>query len=208
GGGPGAGPVCVAVHLAQFLPAPIVERQGDRFIQAVPASSIGRVRSFMGNFGVLVRAYAYIRAIGGEGLREVSEQAVLSANYLRQRLKGAFDLPYDRNCMHEFVLSGSRQKRESGVRTIDIAKRLLDYGFHPPTVYFPLLVDEALMVEPTETESLESLDEFAEAMLAIARECQSDPDTVKGAPYTTPVRRLDEARAARDPILRFRPTKD
>ncbi|MDP2233869.1 MAG: aminomethyl-transferring glycine dehydrogenase subunit GcvPB, partial [Actinomycetota bacterium] len=145
GGGPGAGPVCVTSDLAQFLPGPIVERQGDRFNQVAPAFSIGRVRSFMGNFGVLVRAYAYIRAIGGEGLREVSEQAVLSANYLRQRLKAAFDLPYDRNCMHEFVLSGARQKRESGVRTLDIAKRLLDYGFHPPTVYFPLLVDEALM---------------------------------------------------------------
>lgn len=203
GGGPGSGPVCVTEELSRYLPGPVVGRDKDRFFAVTPDASIGRVRSFFGNFGVVVRAYAYVRALGGEGLREVSEQAVLSANYLRQRLKSAFDLPYDRVCMHEFVLSGSRQKKAAGVRTLDIAKRLLDYGFHPPTVYFPLLVEEALMVEPTETESLESLDAFAEAMLAIALECESDPETVKGAPYTTPVLRLDEARAAREPVLRF-----
>jgi glycine dehydrogenase subunit 2 len=154
---------------------------------------------------VLVRAYAYVRALGGTGLREASEQAVLSANYLKERLKGTFDLPYDRTCMHEFVLSGARQKREHGVRTLDVAKRLLDHGFHPPTVYFPLLVEEALMIEPTETESLESLDAFADAMLAIAEEIAADPELVKGAPYTTPVRRLDEAKAAREPDLRWTP---
>jgi glycine dehydrogenase subunit 2 len=206
GGGPGAGPVCVTDALAPYLPGPVPYRRDDgSYGLAQPARSIGRVRSFYGNFGVLVRAYAYMRALGGRGLREASEQAVLSANYLKERLRGAYDLPYDRTCMHEFVLSGSRQKREYGVRTLDVAKRLLDHGFHPPTVYFPLIVDEALMIEPTETESLEELDRFAEAMLAIAREAADDPELVKGAPYTTPVRRLDEAGAARNPDLRYRP---
>lgn len=205
GGGPGAGPVCVTSDLAPYLPGPVPVREDDgSFGLGYPEHSIGRVRSFYGNFGVLVRAYAYVRALGGEGLREASEQAVLSANYLKERLRGAYDLPYDRTCMHEFVLSGSRQKRESGVRTLDIAKRLLDYGIHPPTVYFPLIVDEALMIEPTETESLEDLDRFAEAMLAIAEEAATDAELVKGAPYTTPVRRLDEAGAARKPDLRYR----
>ncbi|MHB9002691.1 MAG: PLP-dependent aminotransferase family protein, partial [Coriobacteriia bacterium] len=207
GGGPGAGPVCVSAALAAYLPSPVISRDGDRFFAEAPVSSIGRVRSFHGNFGVLVRAYAYIRALGGQGLRAASEQAVLSANYLKERLKGAFDLPYDRTCMHEFVLSGSRQKRDTGVRTLDIAKRLLDHGYHPPTVYFPLLVDEAIMIEPTETESLSDLDSFADAMLAIARECHEYPDTIKHAPYTTPVRRLDEARAAREPDLRWLPAE-
>ncbi|MBE0416249.1 MAG: aminomethyl-transferring glycine dehydrogenase subunit GcvPB [Coriobacteriia bacterium] len=206
GGGPGAGPVCVTEALAPYLPGPVPFRREDgSYGFAQPASSIGRVRSFYGNFGILVRAYAYVRALGGEGLREVSEQAVLSANYLKERLREAYDLPYDRTCMHEFVLSGSRQKREYGVRTFDIAKRLLDHGFHPPTVYFPLIVEEALMIEPTETESLEELDRFADAMIAIAEEASRDPELVKGAPYTTPVRRLDEAGAARNPDLRYRP---
>ncbi len=205
GGGPGAGPVCVTERLSPYLPGPVPVRAVDgSFEFAWPERSIGRVRSFYGNFGILVRAYAYVRALGGEGLREVSEQAVLSANYLKERLRQAYDLPYDRTCMHEFVLSGSRQKREHGVRSLDIAKRLLDHGFHPPTVYFPLIVDEALMIEPTETESLEELDRFADAMLAIAEEAATDPDLVKSAPYTTPVRRLDEAGAARNPDLRYR----
>lgn len=205
GGGPGAGPVCVTERLTPYLPGPVPVRAADGSLEfAWPERSIGRVRSFYGNFGILVRAYAYVRALGGEGLREVSEQAVLSANYLKERLRQAYDLPYDRTCMHEFVLSGSRQKREHGVRTLDIAKRLLDHGFHPPTVYFPLIVDEALMIEPTETESLEELDRFADAMLAIAEEAATDPDLVKSAPYTTPVRRLDEAGAARNPDLRYR----
>ncbi len=208
GGGPGAGPVCVIEELAQYLPGPVPIRLDDgTFTLAEPEESIGRIRSFYGNFGVLVRAYAYVRALGAEGLREVSEQAVLSANYLKERLKGAFELPYDRTCMHEFVLSGSRQKREGGVRTLDVAKRLLDYGFHPPTVYFPLIVEEALMIEPTETEPLAALDAFAEAMLKIAEEAATDPELVRGAPYTTPVRRLDEAGAARDPRLRWVPSE-
>jgi glycine dehydrogenase subunit 2 len=205
GGGPGAGPVCVTPTLAAYLPGPVPVRLDDgSFGFGWPAASIGRVRSSYGNFGVLVRAYAYVLALGGEGLREASEQAVLSANYLKERLKGAYDLPYDRPCMHEFVLSGARQRKANGVRTLDIAKRLLDHGVHPPTIYFPLIVDEALMIEPTETESLEDLDRFADAMLAIAAEAASDPDLLHGAPYTTPVRRLDEARAVKRPDLRWK----
>lgn len=206
GGGPGSGPVCVGEDIAPYLPGPVPYRREDgSYGLGRPSRSIGRVRSFYGNFGVLVRAYAYVRALGGTGLRDVSEQAVLSANYLKERLREAYDLPYDRTCMHEFVLSGARQKRDHGVRTLDIAKRLLDHGFHPPTVYFPLIVEEALMIEPTETESLEELDRFADAMLAIAEEAATDPELVRGAPYTTPVRRLDEAGAARKPDLRYRP---
>ena len=209
GGGPGAGPVCVTAELASYLPGPVpVAFDDGTFGLDWPEFSIGRVRSFYGNFGVLVRAYTYVRALGADGLRDAAELAVLSANYLRVRLKEAFELPYDRICMHEFVLSGARQKRESGVRTLDMAKRLLDHGFHPPTVYFPLLVDEALMIEPTETEPLSELDAFAEAMLAIAREAADDPEMVKHAPYTTPVRRLDEAGAARQPDLRWRPVEE
>jgi glycine dehydrogenase subunit 2 len=199
----------VTAELASYLPGPVpVAFDDGTFGLDWPEFSIGRVRSFYGNFGVLVRAYTYVRALGADGLRDAAELAVLSANYLRVRLKEAFELPYDRICMHEFVLSGARQKRESGVRTLDMAKRLLDHGFHPPTVYFPLLVDEALMIEPTETEPLSELDAFAEAMLAIAREAADDPEMVKHAPYTTPVRRLDEAGAARQPDLRWRPVEE
>lgn len=209
GGGPGSGPVCVTSELSRFLPGPIPARvSAGAWGLAWPEASIGRVRSFYGNFGVLVRAYVYVRALGGEGLTEVSEQAVLSANYLKERLREAFELPYDRHCMHEFVLSGAERRQETGVRTLDVAKRLLDHGFHPPTVYFPLLVEEALMIEPTETESLEALDRFADAMIAIAEEAERDPELVKGAPYTTPVRRLDEAGAARKPDLRWRPASE
>ncbi|MFA5843524.1 MAG: aminomethyl-transferring glycine dehydrogenase subunit GcvPB [Coriobacteriia bacterium] len=209
GGGPGAGPVAVREHLAPYLPGPLVRRCDDGSLDLhTPERSIGRVRSFFGNVGVLVRAYAYIRALGGEGLSEVSEQAVISANYLKERLKSAWDLPYDRTCMHEFVLSGARMRREHGVRTLDVAKRLLDHGFHPPTVYFPLIVEEALMIEPTETEDLETLDAFADAMLTIAVEAAEHPDVVVGAPYSTPVRRLDEAGAAKHPDLRWRPSPD
>jgi len=204
GGGPGAGPVAVTRELARYLPGPVVGRGKGAYRWETPEASIGRVRAYAGNFGVLVRAYAYIRGLGAEGLVEVSEQAVLSANYLKERLREAYDLPFDRPCMHEFVLSGNRQRAEGGVRTLDIAKRLLDYGFHPPTVYFPLIVPEALMIEPTETESLEELDAFADAMLAIAREAKEDPGLVMGAPYTTPVRRLDEASAARNPDLAYK----
>jgi len=203
GGGPGAGPVCVSRELAQYLPGPITRSTPKGFVFAWPEASIGRVRSYYGNFGVLVRAYAYVRALGASGLREVAHQAVLSANYLKERLKEAYVLPYDRTCMHEFVLSGAGLKRDHGVRTLDVAKRLLDYGYHPPTVYFPLLVEEAIMIEPTETEPLSALDAFVDAMLAIADEARTAPDLVKNAPYITPVRRLDEARAARTPDLRW-----
>ncbi len=204
GGGPGAGPVCVIEGLTDFLPGPLPVRMDDGTYGVLrPGHSIGRVRSFFGNFGVMVRAYAYVRAVGGEGLREVAEQAVLSANYLKELLKGAYELPYDRTCMHEFVLSGAKLKRDYGVRTLDVAKRLLDHGFHPPTVYFPLIVEEALMIEPTETEPLDALDAFANAMLAIAEEAATDAAVVNSAPYTTPVRRVDEVRAAREPELRW-----
>jgi glycine dehydrogenase subunit 2 len=204
GGGPGSGPVCVSESLARFLPGPLPVLFDDgAYGLGWPEDTIGRVRSFCGNFGVLVRAYAYVRALGAQGLTDVAEQAVLSANYLKVKLQDAFEVPYGATCMHEFVMSGERQKREYGVRTLDMAKRLLDYGFHPPTVYFPLLVHEAMMIEPTETEPLASLDAFAEALLAIAEEAASDPELVRHAPYTTPVRRLDEAGAARNPDLRF-----
>lgn len=208
GGGPGAGPVCVTDALAKFLPAPVVVQKGDGYVLARPARSIGRMRSFAGNFGVLVRAYAYIRAVGGDGLAEVSEQAVVSANYLMARLKDAFEVPYERSCMHEFVASAASFRKKHGVRTLDIAKRLLDFGVHPPTVYFPLIVEEALMIEPTETESLETLDAFVDAMLAIAKEAEQDPDLLHGAPYTTPVRRLDEARAVKEPDLAWKPPSE
>ncbi len=203
GGGPGAGPVCVSEQLAPYLPGPVVQCGPDGFTLVKPADSIGRVRSFYGNVGVLIRAYAYILSSGGDGLRAVSEQAVLSANYLMARLRNAYALPYERTCMHEFVLSASRQKKANAVRALDIGKRLLDYGIHPPTVYFPLLVEEALMIEPTETEPLSSLDRFISVMMAIAEEAESDPDVPKNAPYTTVVRRLDEARAARELDLRW-----
>jgi len=206
GGGPGSGPICVTEELAPFLPGPLpVEFEDGSFGLGWPENTIGRVRAGYGNFGVMVRAYSYIVALGAEGLREVAEQAVLSANYLKVRLQDTFDVPYGRTCMHEFVMSGGKQKRESGVRTLDMAKRLLDFGFHPPTIYFPHLVDEAMMIEPTETEPLEALDAFVDVMIRIAAEAASDPELVKGSPYSTPVRRLDEAGAARNPDLRWNP---
>jgi len=206
GGGPGACALLVKRHLEPFLPLPVVRRVGDRYaLDWNRPHSIGRVRAFYGNFGNLVRAYAYLRTLGAEGLRAVAEHAVLHANYLRVRLAPFYEIPYSRICKHEFVLSGVRQKRRSGVTAQDIAKRLLDYGFYAPTVYFPLIVEEALMVEPTETESLQVLDAFAEAMIAIDRESQENPEVLKTAPHTTPVRRLDEVRAARYPDLRWRP---
>ena len=205
GGGPGAGPIVVKDHLRPFLPTPHVrQNEGNGgYVLAAPEHSIGRLGLFSGNFGVLVRAYAYILSLGAEGLRDISEAAVLNANYIQARLKEAYRLPYKRRCMHEVVLSGSRQKA-SGVKTLDIAKRLIDYGFHPPTIYFPLIVDEALMIEPTESESKETLDAFCDAMLAIAREAEETPDIVREAPTRAPLRRLDEATAARKPVLRWR----
>ncbi|MBO2519022.1 MULTISPECIES: aminomethyl-transferring glycine dehydrogenase subunit GcvPB [Limnochorda] len=201
GGGPGAGPIVVTEKLAPFLPVPLVEKEGDRFRLVYDRpQSIGQVRAFYGHFGVLVRAYAYILAMGPEGLRQVSEDAVLNANYLLSRLREHFAVPYDRPCMHEFVVSAAPWRR-LGVRGLDIAKRLLDYGFHPPTVSFPLVVEEALMVEPTETETLETLDAFADAVAAIRQEAETDPDLLREAPHRTVVRRLDEAGAARRPNL-------
>jgi glycine dehydrogenase subunit 2 len=206
GGGPGAGAVGVKRHLEPFLPVPVVSRGGDRyFFDYDRPHSVGKIRAFWGNFGNLVRAYAYVRTLGGAGMRAVAEHAVLHANYLRARLRPYFDMPYDRICKHEFVASGERQKKRNGVTTKDIAKRLLDYGFHAPTIYFPLIVDEAIMIEPTETESLRTMDQFIDAMIAIDREAQETPDILKTAPHTTPVRRLDEVRAARQPDLRWRP---
>ncbi len=209
GGGPGAGPVGVGSKLLPYLPEPRVlrtddgafrlERTGER------ATSVGRLRSFVGNTGVLVRAYAYICAHGASGLAEVSDDAVLAANYLKARLADTFDLPYERHCKHEFVASAATIKAQTGVRTLDIAKRLIDYGFHPPTIYFPLIVDEGMLIEPTETESVETLDAFVDALVAIAAEARTDPGLVTGAPHAAPVKRLDEATAARHPNLRWRP---
>jgi glycine dehydrogenase subunit 2 len=208
GGGPGAGPVGVRAILEPYLPAPRVRHEPDgTFRLERPGerpTSIGRVRSFFGSTGVLVRAYAYLRAHGADGLREVSDDAVLAANYLKRRVGEAYRVPFERACMHEFIASSSELKARTGVRTLDVAKRLLDKGFHAPTIYFPLTVDEAMLIEPTETESLETLDAFAEALLEIAREAETDPDLVTGAPHETPVRRLDEATAARQPNLRWR----
>ncbi|GAC1472056.1 MAG: aminomethyl-transferring glycine dehydrogenase subunit GcvPB [Chloroflexota bacterium] len=206
GGGPGAGPVGVKALLAPYLPVPTVGMANEQyFLDFDHPQSIGKVRSFYGNFGMLVRAYTYIRRMGSDGLSQVSRDAVLSANYVRARLRDLYPEAYPGPNMHEVVLSGRRQKAENGVRTMDIAKRLMDYGFHPPTVYFPLIVDEALMIEPTETENKDSLDAFIAVMREIAREAHESPELVKNAPHTTVVGRLDEARAARSPDLRWHP---
>ncbi|MHB9150671.1 MAG: aminomethyl-transferring glycine dehydrogenase subunit GcvPB [Thermoleophilia bacterium] len=233
GGGPGAGPVAACARLEQYLPMPLVSRRdpdetdapggvaggtpdegglaggtpddGRFFLDYDRPASIGRVRGFYGNIGVLERAYAYILSMGGNGLTQASEDAVTNANYVRTRLRDTYEVPYDRLCMHEFVASAARQKRDDGVAARDIAKRILDFGVHAPTVYFPLIVPEALMIEPTETESMESLDGFVDILLGIARETHEAPDIVSSAPHTTPVRRPDETRAARDPVLRWLP---
>ena len=204
GGGPGAGPVCVSEELASYLPSPVVARNGGgaEYSLSTPANSIGKMSSFHGNFGVLVRAYTYIRTLGKEGIESISANAVLNANYLMESLRDKYLIPYDRTCMHEVVFSADWQ-RARGVSGLEIAKRLLDYGFHAPTMYFPLIVHEALMVEPTESETKETLDAFIQAMRDIDREADEDPDLVRNAPHTTPVSRLDEARAARHPDLRW-----
>ncbi|MEZ5358771.1 MAG: aminomethyl-transferring glycine dehydrogenase subunit GcvPB [Candidatus Zixiibacteriota bacterium] len=197
GGGPGAGALGICDELIPFMPKPVVEKDGDRFyFDYDRPDSIGRMHSFYGNFANMVRAYTYIRHLGPKGLRRVSENAVLNANYLRERLKGVYELPHDRICQHEFVLSGNNQKKR-GVRTADIAKRLLDFGVHAPTIYFPLIVPEAIMIEPTETESKETLDTFVDIMLQIDKESSENPDIVKEAPHNTPVRRLDEVKATK-----------
>jgi glycine dehydrogenase subunit 2 len=203
GGGPGGGPIAVRDMLEPFLPVPVVVREGDTFLlEHDRPKSIGKVRGFTGPFGVFVRSYAYIRSYGPR-LREMSEVAVLNANYLLERLRDEYDVPFDRLCMHEFVLSARTLKREHGITATDVAKRLMDYGFHPPTIYFPLVVSEALMIEPTETEPKETLDAFADAMVAIAREAAEEPETVKNAPTSRPVRRVDEVKAAKQPVVRY-----
>ncbi|MBM4457498.1 MAG: glycine dehydrogenase subunit 2 [Chloroflexi bacterium] len=217
GGGPGSGAVGVRDFLADYLPGPIVARYESQTFEVaetskvsslrwyMPPKSIGRVKAFYGNFGILVRAYTYILMHGAEGLRQVSENAVLNANYLQARLKGVYPIPHgDRVCMHEFVAQGIL-KAAPGIRTMDIAKRLMDFGFHPPTVYFPLIIPEALMIEPTETESKETLDAFADALIQIAEEARTQPELLKTAPHTAPVKRLDEVRAAKDLVLCYAP---
>ncbi len=206
GGGPGAGPVGVKAELAPFLPKPVVIKQeGSYLLDYNLPRSIGRVKAFYGNFGVVVKAYTYLRALGGQGLKQVSEFAVLNANYLMGRLSNHLRIPYPRVCMHEFVASPPKDLKERGIKTLDIAKRLLDYGYHPPTVYFPLIVEEAIMIEPTETESKEILDQFADILIKVLEEAGDNPETLKNAPYTTPVRRLDEVTAARKPVLGWLP---
>jgi glycine dehydrogenase subunit 2 len=213
GGGPGSGPVGVASELVDFLPGPIVAVDNERLEDADaegavfytfvdPPKSIGRVKAFYGQFGVMVRAYTYIRMLGPDGLRRAAESAVLNANYLLSRVKDTYPVPYGRICMHEFVCEGHLSDAPD-VHALDISKRLIDYGFHPPTNYFPLIVPEALMIEPTETESKETLDAFADALLAIAEEARTNPDLLHQAPQNAPVRRLDEVRAAKELILRW-----
>lgn len=203
GGGPGSGPVGVKAELIPFLPKPVLVKKDEKFVfEYDRPQSIGRVKPFYGNFGINVRAYTYIRTMGPDGLKAVTENAVLNANYMMRRLAPYFDLPYDQHCKHEFVLSGKRQKK-LGVRTLDIAKRLLDFGYHPPTIYFPLNVEECMMFEPTETESKETLDDFIEAMIQIAKEAEETPEVVQEAPHTTVIKRLDETMAARKPVLRY-----
>jgi glycine dehydrogenase subunit 2 len=207
GGGPGSGPVGVAAHLIDFLPGPVIDiiEEGDEELPPLygpvyPSRSIGRVKSFFGHFGMMVRAYTYIRMYGPDGLRQVSEYAVLNANYLMEQLKDVYPLPYDRTCMHEFVVEG-RLPEAPDIHALDIAKRLMDYNFHPPTNYFPLIVHEALMIEPTETESKEILDAFVEAMRRIAEEARTQPELLKEAPHFTPVGRVDEVKAAKELVL-------
>lgn len=203
GGGPGSGPVGVKKELIPFLPKPVIVKKGDEYaFDYDRPQSIGRVKPYYGNFGINVRAYTYIRTMGPDGLEAVTENAVLNANYMMRRLAEYYDLPYDRHCKHEFVLSGKRQKK-LGVRTLDIAKRLLDFGYHPPTIYFPLNVEECMMIEPTETESKETLDAFIDAMIQIAKETEENPEIVQEAPHNTVIKRLDETQAARKPILRY-----
>lgn len=202
GGGPGAGPVGVKKKLAKFLPVPVVSKNEEGyFFDYNRPESIGKVKGFYGNYGILVRAYSYIMSMGKSGIKEVSEMAVLNANYMMSQLREYYKLPIDRVCKHEFVLDGL--ENDKGVTTLDIAKRLLDYGYHPPTIYFPLIVHEALMIEPTETESKDTIDEFIKAMIAIAKESDSTPDLVKNAPNDIPMKRIDEVKAARNLVLKW-----
>jgi glycine dehydrogenase subunit 2 len=211
GGGPGSGPVGAGPALVDFLPGPIVtldaersDDEGEFYTLVDPPKSIGRVKAFYGHFGIMVRAYTYIRLLGAGGLRRVAEYAVLNANYLKRLVQGIYPIPYNRTCMHEFVCEG-RFEGAPDVHALDVSKRLIDYGFHPPTNYFPLIVHEALMIEPTETESRDTLDAFAEALKRIAEEARTQPEVLHEAPHNAPRRRLDEVRAARDLILRWQP---
>jgi len=205
GGGPGAGPVGVKAHLLDYLPIPVIKREGDTYrFDYDRSKSIGKIRSFYGNFAIMLRAFAYILSMGGEGLKRASLVALLNANYIRTRLKGFYHLPYDFPCMHECVFSDKLQNAW-GVTALDIAKRLMDYGFHPPTIYFPLVVHGALMIEPTESEPKEMLDQFIEVMIQISKEAQSDPKLLQEAPHQTKVSRLDEVLANRKPKLRWKP---
>ena len=206
GGGPGSGPVGVKKEFIPYLPVPVVERKEEDYILNYDKPlSIGNVKSFYGNFGILVRAYTYILSMGAEGLKKASEMAVLNANYMKSKLKDYYNLPIDKICKHEFVLAGLGEGI-SEVTTLDVAKRLLDYGYHPPTIYFPLIVHDAIMIEPTETESLETMDAFIDAMISIAKEAKENPQLLKLSPYTTHVRRLDEVKAARNPVLKYTKT--
>jgi glycine dehydrogenase subunit 2 len=206
GGGPGSGPVAFKAALAPFAPAPVIAKSGDSYVlDHDRPHSVGRLRSFNGQFGMVVRAYTYIRELGAEGLAQVSDLAVLNANYLAALLRKHYPLAYDGACMHEAVFTDVELEKKTGVKTLDVAKRLLDYGFHSPTVYFPLVVKGAMMIEPTETESKETIEAFADAMIRIKEEAEREPELVKTAPHTSRVGRLDEARAARKPILRWRP---
>jgi glycine dehydrogenase subunit 2 len=203
GGGPGAGPVAVVDKLKEYLPTPVIDFDGEKYFKRYDLkNTIGSVKDFYGNFGVFVRAYAYILMMG-KNLKLASEYAVLNANYLKEKLKDYYDLPYNEPCMHEFVLSGERQKHESGVSTLNIAKALMDNNTHPPTVYFPLIVHEALMIEPTESEHKSKLDEFADIMIKIAQETKTNPEKVLSAPHDTPVQKIDEVTAARHPDLKY-----
>lgn len=203
GGGPGAGPVAVVEKLKDFLPTPTIEFDGNKYFRNYNVkNSIGSIKDFYGNFSVFVRAYAYILMLG-QNLKHASENAVLNANYLKEKLKKYYDLPYDEPCMHEFVLSGEKQKQESGVSTLHIAKALMDGNTHPPTVYFPLIVHEAIMIEPTESEQKEKLDEFVDTMIEIAKMSKDNPEEILSAPHTTPVKKIDEVTAARHPDLKF-----
>jgi len=203
GGGPGSGPVGVKSKLVKFLPVPVIEKKGDSYVlDYARPHSIGKVKSFYGNFGVAVKAYAYILSMGADGLKEVSLKAVLNANYMMSKLKKYYELPMDQVCKHEFVLS-ELLENENHIATLDVAKRLLDYGYHPPTIYFPLIVNNAIMIEPTETESLETLDSFIDIMIKIAEEAKENPEVLKTAPHDTRVRRIDEAKAARSLILKW-----
>jgi glycine dehydrogenase subunit 2 len=201
GGGPGSGPIGVKQHLEPFLPLPRVLKENGKYVLSLSfPDSIGKLHPFYGNFGVMIKAYSYIRAMGAENLKKASQLAVLNANYIREMLKGLFHLPYDRPCMHECVFSDKYQKSQK-ITTIDIAKRLIDYGFHPPTIYFPLVVNGAIMIEPTETESKEEIDLFIEACEAIAKEAEENPELLQEAPTRSKVRRIDETTAARRPCL-------